>query len=420
MKFEKLRQAKKILLYGYGVEGKSTEQFLSVKFGNIPVDIRDDFSLPASKQLDFADYDVIIRSPGIPLQKVLNVEAEKITSQTELFFENLTESERQKIIGITGTKGKSTTTQFCTDLLTNAGKKVKIAGNFGVPPLELFEELQDEKLDLIVFEASSFQLEHLSVSPHIAIFLNLFGDHLDRHGTKEDYFLAKSNIFRYQNEEDFLIVPEVSGQLLEFTRGNGRFVLASPLEENLFAEASVFKALHFRQNLGTMRTLCAILSIPETTLVKTAQEFKGLFHRLELFVEKNEIRFVNDTIAVNPTATLAAVNFFKKDLGTIILGGRPSGDTWEELLTVILNETEAILLLPDGESFDALLVATQAMNFPPDRMVQAKHLEDVVALAFEKTPSGKVCLLSPGAKSFDCFKNYRERGNTFKKLVEQY
>jgi UDP-N-acetylmuramoyl-L-alanine---L-glutamate ligase len=428
MKFEQLTQAKKVLLYGYGVEGQSTEAFLKSHFPHIQVDLYDDnFSesglenktFQKKSELCFTDYSLVIHSPGIPREKITGIEENKITSQTELFFENISEDERQKIIGITGTKGKSTTTQFCTDLLTNAGKTAKIAGNFGVPPLELLDELKTGDLDFIVFEISSFQLEHLQTSPHIAIFLNLFGDHLERHGTVEDYFLAKSNIFRYQINEDFLIMPEVSGKLLEFSRGNGRFVLSQELEEDLFAEDSVFRAKHFRQNLGTMRTLCQILKIEESVLEKTAQEFKGLSHRMELFVEKNGIRFVNDSIASNPTAAMAAVRFFGRDLGSIILGGKPSGDSWEGLLTLLLNETESIILLPNGDSLGDIIRTCEEVNFPSERIVHAECFEEIVTLAKEKTPTGKVCLLSPGAKSFDCFKSYREKGDVFKKLVNE-
>ncbi len=239
MKFKTLSNAKNILIYGYGVEGKSTENFLKARFPDSSIRLRDD---AWETNPEFAEFDVIIRSPGIPRSNITGVDEEKITSQTELFFGNLTEEERRKIIGITGTKGKSTTTQFCKDLLTNAGKKVKIAGNFGIPPLGLLDDLQRGTMDFIVFEISSFQLEHLQESPHIAIFLNLFGDHLERHGTVEEYFLSKSNIFRYQRNEDFLVVPEVSGKLLEFSRGIGRFILSRELSEELFHEDSVFRA----------------------------------------------------------------------------------------------------------------------------------------------------------------------------------
>ena len=415
MKFSKLQNAQNILLYGYGVEGKSTEKFLQSHFPNTKVFIHDDSINPS--KLNFLDYDVIIRSPGIPREKITGVSKEKITSQTELFFGNLNAEERQKIIGITGTKGKSTTTQFCSDLLSNAHKRVKIAGNFGVPPLDLWDELVVKKIDFIVFELSSFQLEGLEQSPHIAIFLNLFNDHIDRHGTLENYFLSKANIFRYQTEEDFLVMPEVSGKLLEFSRGKGRFVLAGELEESLFPKNSVFRALHFRQNLGTMSTLCHIFKIHSDVLEKTAQEFKGLPHRMEFFAEKNGIRFVNDAIAVNPTASIAAVRFFGKALGSIILGGKPSGDSWEELLTLLRDETEAYILLPSGESKEAILDASNTISFPAERILQADTFEEIVTLAKDKTPQGTICLLSPGAKSFDRFKNYREKGETFKKLV---
>ncbi len=418
MKFTALAQAKKILIYGYGVEGQSTEKFLKSHFPDLQINIYDD-NLPEFEFKEFEFYDLIICSPGIDRGKIKNGVESKITSQTELFFANITETERKKIIGITGTKGKSTTVQFCADLLTLAGKKVRIGGNFGVPPLDLWDDLRAGKIDRIIFEISSFQLEHLKASPHIALFLNLFGDHLDRHKTIENYFLAKANIFKYQTPEDFLIVPEVSGKLLEFSRGKGRFVLASPLSEDFFPKDSIFRALHFRQNLGTVKTLCDILKIPAKVLEKTAQKFKGLPHRMEFFAEKNGIRFVNDSIAVNPTAVMAAVQFFKDDLGSIILGGRSGGDSWETLLTLLRDQTSALILLPNGESFDEILRTAKMLHFPPQRILQAETLEEITDIALKNTPPKTVCLLSPGAKSFDRFKDYREKGKAFKRFVEQ-
>jgi len=185
----------------------------------------------------------------------------------------------------------------------------------------------------------------------------------------------------------------------------------------LFREDSVFRAHHFLQNLGTMRTLCDILKIPLELLEKTAKEFQGLEHRMELFVERNGIRFVDDSIAVNPTASIAAVQFFKNDLGSIVLGGRPSGDSWNELLRFLLDKTESIILLPNGESLHDILEMGERIGFPSERIFQAESFEEIVALAKRKTPQGKVCLLSPGAKSFDCFENYREKGDMFKRLA---
>jgi len=166
-----------------------------------------------------------------------------------------------------------------------------------------------------------------------------------------------------------------------------------------------------------MKTLCDILRISFETLKKTAQEFKGLPHRMEFFAEKNGIRFVNDSIAVNPTAVMAAVQFFKDDLGSIILGGRSGGDSWEKLLTLLRDETNALVLLPQGESFDDILHTAHHLHFPSGRIIQSENLESITHIALKKTPPKTVCLLSPGAKSFDRFKDYREKGNAFKSFV---
>ncbi|MCF7917525.1 UDP-N-acetylmuramoyl-L-alanine--D-glutamate ligase [Candidatus Gracilibacteria bacterium] len=419
MKFSLLASNAKILIYGYGDEGRSTEKFFKENYPQFKISLFDEnktepeFLKPGFK---FQDFDLIVRSPGVPREKI-DAPTNKITSQVELFFENLSESERQKTIGITGTKGKSTTTKFCAELLQNTGRTVAIAGNFGVPPLDVLPAFQKGEYDFVILELSSFQLEHLSNSPHIAILLNLYRDHLERHQTVEKYHAAKSNLFRHQHADDFLIVPEETGAFLDMTLFKGRCIFSSTIQESLFPETSVFRALHFRQNFGTMKSLCDILKIPETLLQKTAHEFQGLPHRMEIFTEKNGIQFVNDSIASNPSASLAAVKFFGKKLGSIILGGRPSGDSWTELLQVIKTQTNALVLLPDGDSLEVIQKTLADIQFPHQRVIHQKNFEEIVEAGLSHTPKGKVCLLSPGAKSFDKFPNYKEKGNTFKKLV---
>ncbi|MCF7812553.1 UDP-N-acetylmuramoyl-L-alanine--D-glutamate ligase [Candidatus Gracilibacteria bacterium] len=415
MKAEQLKKAKSILIYGYGVEGQSTEKFLTHHFPNLQIHIFDDHREEFSRITDLNTFDFIFRSPGVPIRKLQNIPAEKITSQTEFFLENISEEERRKTVGITGTKGKSTTTKFCQELLQNAGKNVAIAGNFGVPPLDLLPDLP--QYDFIIAELSSFQLEFVKQSPHIAIFLNLFPDHLERHKTVDEYFRAKSNLWRHQQEEDVLIVPEKTGLKIDFSWIHARLVLSPPLPKSIFPENSVFRADHFRENLGTIQSLCEILKISEEIVEKTARNFKGLPHRMELFAEKNGVRFVNDSIASNQGASLAAVKFFKNDLGSILLGGRPSGDNWNCLLTFLKDETESLLLLPDGESFDAITQTLRDIQFPEKRILHRQNFEDIVRTGISMTPKGKICLLSPGAKSFDLFADYQERGNTFKSIV---
>lgn len=417
MKLNDFSAFKKVLIYGYGAEGKSSEKFLKENFPHLEVSIFDENIAEFSTPQDFDDFDVIIRSPGVPREKIAGVSVDKITSQVELFLANLDEERRKKIIGITGTKGKSTTTKFCSELLTRAGYTVGIVGNFGVPPLDIWKDFEDGNYDFLVAELSSFQLEHVSHSPHIAIVLNLFQDHLDRHQTIDAYHAAKLNLVRYQDENDFVITPEETGTFLDLSICRGRIIFSHIFPEEAFPTDSIFRAVHFRQNFGTLVSLCDILKIDHALLQKTAHSFQGLPHRMELFTEKNGIQFVNDAIASNPAAALAAVSFFGEKLGSIILGGKPSGDSWETLLQKIKTDTQSLILLPGGDSYEEVVKTLQKIDFPSDRVIHKENFEEIVEAGFSHTPQGKVCLLSPGAKSFDRFKNYGQKGNTFKKIV---
>jgi UDP-N-acetylmuramoylalanine--D-glutamate ligase len=406
---------KKVLLYGYGTEGRSSEKFFQKHFSHLEISIFDD-SLN-SKSREFEQYDAIIRSPGVPKEKITPISPKKITSQTELFFASLNEKQRKKIIGITGTKGKSTTTKFCSEFLDRAGHSVGIIGNFGIPPLEVWQDFENGKYDFLVAEFSSFQLESVRHSPHIAIVLNLFADHLDRHKSIEKYHDAKKNIVQYQKKNDILILPEEMKSVFDISTYKSHILYSKTFPKKYFPLNSSFRALHFRQNLGTLLSLCDVLKIDQSFLYQTAKYFQGLPHRMEFFAEKNGIRFVNDAIATNPKASLAAVTFFGKNLGSIILGGTPSGDSWKNLLQKIKNDTSSILLLPEGKSLHEISATLHQIDFPQNRIFGGENLTEIVKIALTHTPKGMVCLLSPGAKSFDRFENYRQKGDTFKKLI---
>ncbi len=423
MNFQKIKNFKKILIYGYGVEGKSTEIFFKKHFPDITIDILDDNkSIPSTEknisQPQWKNYDLIILSPGITRSKLPKSVQSKITSQIELFFENISEEKRQHTIGITGTKGKSTTTKFAFEVLQNAGKKVQYGGNYGLPFLDIFDDFISDKLEYIILELSSYQLESLQISPGIAIFLNLFPDHLDRHKTYERYHQAKKNIYLHQSKNNTLIIPDNHKDLAPSSPLQN-LIFSKPIPEKIFPKNSLFQAQHLRENFGTIQALAKILNISETIVKKTAHKFKGLPHRLEFFTEKNHIRFYNDSISTTPQSTSAAIKTFREKLGSLIIGGKDRQINYTPLAQTIRKTTPEInVILLKSETTKSMTQALKKEHI--SNIFEAKNLSQAVQIAFKSTPPHTICLLSPAASSFDAFQNFQDRGNQFKKLVLDY
>ena len=418
MKLENISSAKKILIYGYGLEGKSSQKFLKKKT-KAKIDIFDEFVEKFKNNNDFDSYDIIVVSSGINRDKIPRDYWDKLTSNPEIFFDNLSEELRKKVIGISGTKGKSTTTKFCAEFLKNAKFKVKIGGNYGIPLLDLFDNFYAGKLDFLVAELSSYQLESLRKSPHLAIFLNFFPDHLDRHETLANYWKAKSNIWNHQKTGDKLLIPESCRDLSGNILTESQIITAPRLLSENFAENSVFRAHHWLENFGTIVKLAEILCINniDKLLAKTAHNFAGLPHRMEFFTEKNGIKFYDDSISTNPDSTLAGVNFFEEKLGCILLGGQNRQQDFTKLINKLKSLETLVILLPT-ESRDNLLETIKEaglINF-----IDVKKwtgFESIAKIVMKKTPAERVCLLSCAAPSYDLFNNFIDRGEQWKKEV---
>ncbi len=418
MKLEKIAKAKKILIFGFGLEGKVTADFLKRKFPEIEIIIHDEKIAEYSEPKNFNNFDVVVVTPGVPRSKFPSELSDKLTSGTEIFFDNLPEKIRKKTIGISGSKGKSTTTKFVAEFLTNAGFRTEIIGNFGRPALEIYDDFVDEKIDYCVAELSSYQLENLQTSPHLAIFLSFFAEHLSRHGDEESYFKAKANLWRYQTESDYLIAPEILALILE--KEENKKVFAAPISNKYFPSDSIFNAEHFRHNFGTVVALAMVLNIKnaEKVFSQTAQNFTGLPHRCEFFHESEGRKFYDDSISTNPNSALAAIRFFNKNLGTIVLGGEDAGGAFEDLFLGIKElDINPRLVIVDSEITPKILSATKKTGFSNFEVFD--DFEIAVKSAIKSTSAGKICILSPAGKSFDRFPNYKERGNVFKKIVKE-
>lgn len=386
---------KKVLLWGYGAEGKSSENFLKRACETACIDVYEG----NREELPLNEYDIIIKSPGVPG----NFRAEpKITSQTQLFLEAFGD----RTIGITGTKGKSTTTAMLYAVLNeNLPEGACLLGNIGLPCLDAYEDMRDSK-KIAVYEMSCHQLFNNTVSPHIAIFLNLFEDHLDYYGTRENYFMAKSHIARHQLPSDYLI----AGSTVPFIETKAQRIDIADVNEYKY-EMNVL-GIHNQFNAEVIFEVATKLyGLSEEGVLKSIKEFKALPHRLQYFGTYNGVKYYDDSISTIPEATISALESVP-DTQTVIVGGMDRGIDYSVLIEGIRERKDVnfICCYESGEHVYSEVSELDNTYYVPD-------LKEAVKLAKEKTTAGSV-VLSPAAASYGYFKNFMERGEVFQALVK--
>ena len=439
MKLEELKN-KKILILGFGKEGKDTFEFLSKIFPEKTFGIADKnencrlqivdcklkkvkWHLGKNYLRALKDYDVIIKSPGVPvhLPQVERAFKEgKITSQTEIFFENY----KGKIVGITGTKGKSTTASLIYKVLKGGGLNVKLAGNIGKPVLNYLISCKEN--EIFVYELSSHQLYNLKISPQIAVFLNIYPEHLDYYKDFNEYLMAKANITLWQTKNDFLIYNFRDKNVREIAKKSRAKKIPIKDYSNVLKNIGI-KKIPFYGDFYGLNIACAIkvgeiFGIKKEKIKKAIEKFKPLPHRLEYVGKFKGIEFFNDSLSTIPQTTIAALNSLGKKVQTLILGGYDRGLDFKELAKEILkrNVKNLILFPTTGEKIwrEILNLVKDDSQLPKSILVQ--NMRDAVKVAFEITEKDKICLLSPASPSFGIFRDYKERGNLFKKYVKYY
>lgn len=403
---------KKVAILGYGIEGQDAEKYLKSQGAEITIlDKKNDENYLS----ELSKFDIIVRSPGVYRFLPEIIEAEKlgvlITSAIKIFFEYCP----GKIIGVTGTKGKGTTSTLIYEILKTDKRDVYLSGNIGKPYLELLPHLSKDSW--VIMEMSSFQLIDLDLSPHIAVVLNITLDHMDWHKNRQEYINAKKNIVKYQSISDWAVINEEYDSSNSFSKDTkAKVVFFSKHKlDGKFKDDLLLRGEHNLENIAAAAAVGNILKIDEDIIVNEIRNFKGLEHRLELVDTINGITFYNDSFATGPQPTIAAINSFTEP-ETLILGGSDKGLDYGELRSQIEkreNVKNLILIGEIGEKIGGEIKEKNIISLGKTSMIQ------IVKKASEVTPKGGVVILSPAAASFDMFKNYKDRGYQFKKAVEE-
>ncbi len=355
------------------------------------------------RKKDFKKADIIFKNPGVPKDspylKTARENGIPIINDWTIFFE---ERPNNLLIGITGTKGKSVTAALIYEMLKNSGADAVLCGNIGKSPLAILNKIKKDTI--VVAELSSWLLQEFKTikkSPRIAVVTNLMPEHLDKYKSLREYYGDKENIFKFQKKDDWLILNR------------------DDMEVKKFAKKAKAKIIWFSGNEGRCAAAVAVaevLGIPRKIIEKTLKNFKGVPHRLELVGEKGGVKYINDSAATMPEAVIFALNSLKRYRGKIILiaGGVDKKLNYKNFAKEVNGSVKALILFP-GTATDKILKENVRGLTP----IIARGMKEAVARAKGLARRGDVVLLSPGAASFNMFKNEFDRGDQFKKSVKK-
>jgi len=417
---------KNVVILGFGREGKSSLKALE-KYAECRSIVIADLNEVESEypvisggnyQKELDRFDVIIKSPGIVLEDESILP--KVTSQAELFLEAM----RDDVIGVTGTKGKSTTSTLLYHILKSRYNAVMM-GNIGIPAFDAAERSGDG--EIFVFEMSSHQLEYTKVSPKRAVYINLYPEHLDHYGTFEKYRHAKENIYRYQKAGDILwcdksLVPnECRADIISVSTSdmsadvyiNGREISSHMGNIFIKEDDTVLVGNHNVHNIGIVYDICRRYGLSDEEFLRELKTYKPLPHRLEYIGEKDGIKYYDDSISTICETAIQALTSLE-NVGSILIGGMDRGIDYTPLCEFLKrNPPDNIILMYDtGKRIYDMLKGSIK-----ERLILTENLEEAVSAAKEHTEKGRICLLSPAAASYGFFKNFEERGEKFREFA---
>jgi len=414
---------KKILIAGFGREGRSSLKLIRENLPDAIVAVADhNEALQAEIAAQYPevlfyggqscldsldDYDLVLKSPGMKLPE-LHVKNVQISSQTDLFLAAF----HRQIVGITGTKGKSTTSHLIHHLLFQTGKKAVLVGNMGRPCFDSIAAIQPDTH--IVFELSAHQLQYVRHSPHIALLLNVFEEHLDYFETLVAYRQAKLNILRFAMPGDHALTDSKLEAYLPDIKARLHFIdhaqlLNIPLPLSL-------PGRHNQFNAAMAIAAVALLGVSREEALKGISTFEGLPHRLQLVGPYRGLKFVNDSIATVPEATIAALEAWPHP-DYLILGGYDRGINYD-LLVDHLQHNPPGMIFYTGKAGQRIVAGLQKRNYS-GLLHPFETLEEVFEYLKNHAKPGQLCMLSPAAASYDKYKNFEQRGEMFLELARK-
>ena len=446
---------RKVAIIGLGVSNLPLLDYLYAKKANVTIfDERDYDQIPKENIEKITNYgfmmhfgkdcmqylknfNVIFRSPScLPTKPELVEEANRgalVTTEVELLMQMCP----AKVIGVTGSDGKTTTTSLINHILQKAGYKTFLGGNIGTPLFTKLPEMTPE--DMVVLELSSFQLMGMEVSPQISVITNITPNHLNIHKDYQEYIDAKKNIFKYQDENGILVLnydneitrecaKEANGKVIFFSSqtklDNGYIVDEDVIKECddkvrkhiLNTDDVILRGNHNYQNIATAIAATASLVDIETA-VKAIKEFKPVEHRIEFVEEIDGVKWYNDSASSSPSRTLSGLNAFKEKI-VLIAGGYDKNLDYKPLAKPIIDKVKTLILIgqTSGKIYDAVKEELERENKNLN-IYMCETLEETIPIAKKNAKNGDVVLFSPASASFDMFKNFADRGNQFKKLV---
>ena len=398
-----------------------------------------DYSFGKESLKKLKNFDIIFRSPScLPTKPELEEESKRgaiVTTEIEMLMKMCP----CKIIGVTGSDGKTTTTSLINSILTKAGYKTYLGGNIGTPLFTKLSEIKPE--DIVVLELSSFQLMGMDVSPNIGVITNITPNHLNIHKDYEEYIEAKKNIFKYQSENDKVILnydneitnkcsKEAKSKVIFFS-GNTRLENGFIVDDKIIKECKdgirehildtndvILRGKHNFENIATAIAATNEL-VDKNVAIEAVKEFKPVEHRLEYIREIDGVKWYNDSVSSSPTRTIAGLNSFDEDI-ILIAGGYDKNLDYTPIAKPIIEKVKGLILIGQTsvKIYEAVKNELEKQNKKLN-IYMCDTLEDTVKKAKKIATENQVVLFSPASASFDMFKNFADRGFQFKKLVNK-
>lgn len=409
MNLDKLLRYKKILILGYGKEGKATHRFLRRYVPEASIMIAD--------RRDGDDYlnsqdkaDLVIKTPSLNKKFI----KKPYTTASNIFFANV----GGRTIGITGTKGKSTTSSLIHYVLSSSGYNSHLVGNIGNPMLDHLDK-SDNKDDIYVIELSSYQLDDLSYSPDTALVLNLYEDHMNYHGTLKAYYRAKKNIMKYQRVGDFFIYNQNFEILRKWAAEAKSKAIEGVEMQKVSGCRSNLLGPHMLENISFAYKALSLYGVSFDKFCQHLKTFHPLPHRMQKLGTYRGIVFYDDGAATTPEAAIGAIGLLD-NIDTVFLGGEDRGYDFEKLCRVLINSSVKNLVLFPQASSAIIRTLKKLSALGKFDILNTSSMEEAVKFAYKKTRQGRICLLSPAAPSYSLWRNFDSKGKEYLKYIKKY